>query len=113
MISGLGSAGSAGGSSVPAGWDGKLPSVCFVDVLHPSSGEHASDWLSLDPGQHFRLVVLNWDECTSRGRVTMSGGGSSVVALSKTTGKGSAGISSVGTADAANMRQDTGQCPSQ
>lgn len=112
MISGLGSADSAGGSAVPAGWDGKLPSICFVDVLHPSSGEHASDWLSLDPGLYARLVVLNWDECASWGCVTMSGG-SSVIALSKATGKGSAGVSSVGTADAANIRQDTGQCPSQ
>lgn len=54
------SAGSDGGAAVPVG-SGKLPSVCFIDFLDPSSGEHASDWLSLDLRPYSRLVVLNWD----------------------------------------------------
>lgn len=49
-----GSVGSDGGATVTVGWDGKLPTVCFVDFLGPSSGEHASDWLSLDLGLHSR-----------------------------------------------------------
>lgn len=52
------------------GWGGQFPSVCFIDSLGPSSGEHASDWLSLD----LRRVVVNRGGVACRRHLAMSGG---------------------------------------